>query len=59
MGRQHFIGQIRTVNSGGLALLNPKFMDLYICYYKECTFQEESCSTDLVGEKVEIKSCSH
>lgn len=58
MGRQHFTGQIRTVNSGHLAILNPEFMDLYICYYKGCTFQEESCSIDLVGEKAGVKSCS-
>lgn len=29
-------------------------MDVYILYYNGCSFQEESCSTDLVQEKMEI-----
>jgi len=58
MGRLHFIGQIRIVTSGGSALLNPEFTDLYIRYNKGCTLQEESGSTDLVGEKAEVQSCS-
>lgn len=39
---QHFIEQIKTVNSGGLALLNPKFMDLRICSYKRGTLQQDN-----------------